>query len=75
MYGDIVDTFQWRRETSEGGIAVPFRGVSVMEQREGFVIKALEEGANIRGLCRAYGISATTGYRWLERYREKGRAG
>jgi transposase InsO family protein len=56
-------------------MAMPFRGVSVMEQREGFVMRALEEGANIRGLCRAYGISPTTGYRWLGRYRAKGSAG
>ena len=54
---------------------MPFKGVSVMEQREAFVRQALEEGANVRALCRSYAISPTTGYRWLARYRELGAAG
>ena len=32
-----------------------------------FVAAACEDGANIRGLCRVYGISPTTGYKWLGR--------
>ena len=46
---------------------MPFRGVSRMEQRAAFVAAAGEEGANLRSLCRAYGISRTTGYKWLSR--------
>ena len=44
---------------------MPFRGVSRMEQRAAFVAAAREEGANLRSLCRAFGISRTTGYKWL----------
>jgi transposase InsO family protein len=54
---------------------MPFKGVSIVEQRESFVRQALEEGANVRGLCRAYGIGPTTGYRWLARYQTSGAAG
>lgn len=54
---------------------MPFRGMSIVEQREAFVRQALEEGSNVRALCRAYGISPTTGYRWLERYRASGVGG
>ncbi len=46
---------------------MPFRGVSVMEQRVAFVTAAMTDGANVRALCRAYGISPTTGYKWLQR--------
>ena len=46
---------------------MPFRGVSVMEQRVSFVTAALADGSNVRALCRAYGISPTTGYKWLAR--------
>ena len=37
-----------------------------------FVSFARKEGANMRQLCRNYGISPTTGYKWLKRY-ERGR--
>ena len=54
---------------------MPFQGVSVVEQRAAFVARATEEGANVRGLCRAYGISPTTGYQWLRRAGELGPSG
>ena len=47
---------------------MPFRKVSVMEQRREFVMFAMQDGANIRELCRRFGISAPTAYKWLERY-------
>jgi len=46
-----------------------------MEQRVAFVQAARAEGANVRGLCRAYGISWTTGYKWLGRAAASGEAG
>jgi transposase-like protein len=52
-----------------------FRDVSVMDQRRELVVFAYFEGANVRGLCRRFGISPTTGYAWLDRYREQGLAG
>jgi transposase InsO family protein len=44
---------------------MPFRGVSMSEQREAFLAAAGVEGANVRAACRAFGISPTTGYKWL----------
>ena len=40
-----------------------------------FVLAARLEGANVRGLCRSYGISPTTGYKWLGRFSSEGAAG
>ena len=47
---------------------MPWQEVSVMEQRGAFVRLALLEGANRRELCRRFGISAETGYKWLRRW-------
>jgi len=38
-----------------------------MEQRREFAFLAMQEGANRRELCRRFGISPDTGYKWLER--------
>lgn len=46
---------------------MPWREVSIMEQRMEFVGLAKQEGANIRELCRRFAISAQTGYKWLAR--------
>lgn len=43
-----------------------------MDQRLRFVEAASVEGANKRALCKAFGISPTSGYKWLERYRVSG---
>lgn len=54
---------------------MPFREVSRMDERLEFVMLASVEGANVRGLCRRFGVSPTTGYKWLERWRCSGAAG
>lgn len=46
---------------------MPFKQVSIMEQREEFVGLARLEGANISELCRRFGISRETGHRLLRR--------
>jgi len=46
---------------------MPWKQVSIMEQRHEFVALARIEGANVSELCRRYGISRDTGYRWLRR--------
>ena len=51
---------------------MPWKELCVMNAREEFVYQALEPGASITGLCREYGISRKTGYKWLARYREEG---
>jgi len=45
-----------------------------MNQRTEFVLRALG-GGNFRELCREYGIAAKTGYKWKERFMERGLEG
>jgi transposase InsO family protein len=40
---------------------------SVVSQRQEFVLLAQQEGANVRALCRQFGISPKTGYKWINR--------
>ena len=46
---------------------MPFMELSVMDQREEFVRLVRRDGANLSALCRRYGISRKTGYKWLAR--------
>jgi transposase InsO family protein len=46
---------------------MPWQEVSVMDQRREFVRLAMQEGVNRRELCRRFGISPQTGYKWLVR--------
>src|ERR1700745_1792507 len=48
--------------------SMPWREVSVMEQRREFVRLAMQEGANRRELCRRFGIHPDTWYKWLSRW-------
>ena len=54
---------------------MPFREVSRMDERLEFVMLASVDGANVRGLCRRFGVSPTTRYKWLERWRVAGESG
>jgi transposase InsO family protein len=51
---------------------MPWRETSAMDQRREFIALALQEGANRRELCRRFGISAPTAYKWLRRARAGG---
>ncbi|GHU14324.1 hypothetical protein FACS189441_3710 [Betaproteobacteria bacterium] len=46
-----------------------------MSLRLEFVSFAQQEEANIRGLCRRFGVSPATAYKWLHRFQERGTAG
>jgi len=46
-----------------------------MDRRHEFVLLATQEGANIRALCRRFGIAPNTASTWIARYRAEGRAG
>ncbi len=48
---------------------------SIVSQRREFVMLANVEGANIRELCRRYGIQPRIGYKWRDRYEAEGEAG
>jgi transposase InsO family protein len=54
---------------------MPFREVSRMDARLEFVMLASQDGANVRQLCRRFGISPTTGYKWLDRWQTAGAKG
>lgn len=47
---------------------MPWKEETVENQRRTFVTQALEEGCNFSALCRSYGITRRTGYKWVERY-------
>jgi transposase InsO family protein len=47
---------------------MPWREVSIMDQRREFVRLAMQEGTNRRELCRRFGIHPDTGYKWLGRW-------
>lgn len=48
---------------------MPWKTCNAMELRREFVELASREGANLRELCRRFGISAPTAYKWLKRHR------
>ena len=53
---------------------MPWQETQKMDQRMEFVLKAVN-APNFRELCRAYGISAKTGYKWRERFIAHGLSG
>jgi transposase InsO family protein len=54
---------------------MPWREVSIMSERLEFVTLATAENANIRHLCRCFGISPGTAYKWLDRFQTSGANG
>ena len=53
---------------------MPWKENLKMDQRMEFVMKALTH-PNFRELCREYGVSAKTGYKWRERFFQRGVGG
>ena len=56
----------------KGGSTMPWQEVSVVFLRTEFLTFAQREGANISELCRRFGISRKTGYKWLKRSKTHG---
>lgn len=54
---------------------MPWKAQDVMSLKREFVELAGREGANRRELCRRFGISPQTGYKWLQRHAGEGNAG
>ena len=54
---------------------MPWSTRDTMSLREEFVTLAAQEGANRRELCRRFGISPQTGYKWLARHSAQGPSG
>jgi len=49
-----------------------WRKVDVSEERLRFAVKANESGCCLAALCREFGVSRQTGYKWAGRFREGG---
>ena len=54
---------------------MPWKSVSIMDNRREFVRLAGQGGVSIAELCRRFGISRQTGFTLIRRYREEGDAG
>lgn len=54
---------------------MPWQEVSTMSLRYEFVMLARREEANLAALCRRFGVSRKTGYKWLARFARDGAAG
>src|SRR6185312_1463125 len=54
---------------------MPWHVKDLISIRFEFVSLARQPDANIRQLCRRFGISPTVGYKWLERYESDGPEG
>ena len=51
---------------------MPWKETSVMDQRHHFVLKAYKSQGNFTELCRKFGVSTKTGYKWLKRFEKNG---
>ena len=54
---------------------MPWRETCTMEERMKFVCEYLSGEVSMASLCRSYGVSRRTGYKWLDRYRSEGICG
>ncbi len=53
---------------------MPWKETRTMDQRTEFALRSMQT-SNFRELCREYGISAKTGYKWKQRFLERGLGG
>jgi len=54
---------------------MPWKEICAMDERVRFVGEVLADEESMSALCAYYGISRTTGYKWLARFDEAGRRG
>jgi transposase InsO family protein len=54
---------------------MPWKAIGVEVLRKEFIKLVLEETESIATLCRRFGISRKSGYKWIDRYSEEGEAG
>lgn len=54
---------------------MPWNERTTMSERKAFIEQAIQVNSNMSQLCRDYGISRKTGYKWLHRYQAEGVAG
>ena len=51
---------------------MPWKESCILDQRLQFLSSYQKEEMSVADLCRAYGISRPTAYRWINRYNETG---
>ena len=54
---------------------MPWRSVDIVDQRTEFVVKSLDGNVVFSELCKEFGISRKTGYKWRERFLAEGPRG
>ena len=54
---------------------MPWKASQVVDERVRFIAACAEEDASFAELCRRFGVSRKTGYKWLQRYEQRGPAG
>jgi putative transposase len=57
----------FRERARRWNVGDAWKEQAVMSIREEFVLKALEPNNSLAALCREFGVSRKTGYKWLER--------
>jgi transposase InsO family protein len=54
---------------------MPWKEICQMDERMSFLVQVNESDDSFAALCRRYGISRKTGYKWVDRYEQQGPAG
>ncbi len=54
---------------------MPWKETCQMDERMRFILECRDSAEGIAAICREFGISRKTGYKWLERYDELGPSG
>ena len=54
---------------------MPWKELSVLEQRKNFILELLKSNEPLKILCTKYGISEKTGHKWKKRFLENGYCG
>jgi len=54
---------------------MPWKVINSMDTKTEFVLRAMRQDSDFCGLCREFGISRKTGYKWKERFLEDGLTG
>ena len=54
---------------------MPWNEICSMDERMKFLVEINESDDSLSALCRRFGISRKTGYKWIERYEKAGPAG
>src|SRR5262245_40199858 len=51
---------------------MPWHETHVMDERMSFIVDWQRDEQSVAALCRQYGVSRKTGYKWIGRYRASG---